>query len=151
MERATKSLQWGFVATLVFVAFPTWSLAAAGEGRELLCTSDSPNDSILTPFTIKASRREFCVGSACWPLISSADRLEYLCPPVGANGYCAAAFPIVSSAGPFIDNERLTINLSTGRFEGLASGTVGDRSRTSYTSQLAGICIVIDPPRSNPR
>jgi hypothetical protein len=143
---------FGAVAlALVFLGLAPWSLASERPRPELLCTPDSLDQAFQTPFVIKANRREFCAGHSCWLLLAFADRLEYRCPPAGADGDCAAAFSVVSSAGPFLDNERLVIDLSTGRFEGLATGTVGDISRTSYASQLAGVCVPIAASRSIPK
>ncbi len=148
------------------VAAAIWILAAsaipigasAGEraGQELLCTTTSPDtrhakflviDAFLMRFSVQPDRRKFCVSDSCWPLVRNGDLLEYRCPPAtDPTGNCAP-YPLsgggapVSSAGPFLRNERLIINLTTGQFEGEASGSVGDIGPREYSSRIAGTCV----------
>jgi hypothetical protein len=57
---------------------------------------------------------------------------------------------VVSTAGPFISDEELTIDLTTRRFHGVASGTIGDRASRPYATQFSGACTPA-PPGPPPR
>jgi hypothetical protein len=113
----------------------------------------SPTNAFLVEFSVEADRKNFCVGDVCWPLARAGDILEYRCAAAtSSTGYCASnpsggSEVVISSGGPFVTNARLTINLATGKFEGIASGQQGDRARVEYLSKTSGTC----SPRQDPR
>jgi hypothetical protein len=143
---------WGLAAS----AMPIAASASERPAQELLCTTTSPDtrhakflvvEAFLNGFSVQPDRKKFCVGDVCWPVTRKGDVLEYSCSrAANADRYCAP-YPLsgrgalVSTAGPFLSNVRLSINLTTGQFEGEASGSVGDIGPRDYSSKIAGSCV----------
>ena len=91
---------------------------------------------------IRSNGEAFCIGTECVPLTRTADtKLEYHCRGQAAGTDCES-FPVISSAGPFILQEDLVVDLATGRFERTSSGSYGDRATGPYSATAEGACVV---------
>jgi hypothetical protein len=109
---------------------------------------------------IQNASKEVCAANACRPLVAmDGVRREYHChgadppcltshgPPVtaarcegAATELCLKDYAPFSTAGPFVYDMDIRIDLASRTFEGIATGAIGDRSARPYVSQFSGVC-----------
>jgi hypothetical protein len=135
-------MRCSLAASLLCLLSSTAAWAEEPSKPEWICSSDAPTEGFPRAFSVKLEGKQFCFERACWSLtVVAADTLEYQCPPRERGEYCASGGDVISSAGPFFDDERLTIELKAKTFRGLASGQIGDLGRRPYVAQISGSCI----------
>lgn len=121
-------------------------VGAAAPSVALKCTVTSQGTTILDSFVVKPDRSAFCVGDVCWTLVVEGGALTYRCPPAtDRSGHCApypftGSANVISSGGPFVYEIWLRIDPVSGRVDGEAAGTVGDRAPQPFQSSIAGAC-----------
>jgi hypothetical protein len=94
---------------------------------------------VALDFVVKPKTRELCHQGRCVPLAhDSQGKLAYRCR-MATDSYCVGSNQL-SSAGPFVYEEDLTIDLTRGTFEGTMKGSVGDIGPQPFDVQVLGVC-----------
>lgn len=120
--------------------------ARAAAGVELVCglTETSPavarlQASLRLDFVVKPQTRELCQRDRCLGLAEAGEgRLAYHCR-MASDGYCLGSFD-ASTAGPFVNQADLVVDLSTRAFEGALTGSVGDLGPERFEVRVRGAC-----------
>jgi hypothetical protein len=144
LRRLGRSLAVSVWASLC--AAPGLAQAAAA-ARDLNCaaTDSFPVVPRLTgrmapKFVVKPSTAELCFRQQCEPLTAGeAGRLEYRCTRTKGGDDCLGTDPF-NSAGPFVNEETLVIDVAKGVFGGSVKGTVGDMGPEFFTIEVMGLC-----------
>ncbi len=108
-----------------------FDLVCHGSGQD---TFNRPQSSMR--LSLDLDKTQFCIDTFCDGLTRVADdTLEYHCH--GRDNFCE---PVMSTGGPFVQDEDFVFDRASGRFSRTSSGGVGDLRVTGFKATFSGNC-----------
>ncbi len=146
------------VAMVLLCLEPAMAEASVQRSFDLVCLGSMQDGAAAAgaPFTLRirvdVKHMRFCDDDYCGVLDKiNAKVVESHCDAKNGGRFCNAA-AITSTAGPFVDDDDFTVDLSTGKIQRTTSGMAGDRVARPFHKSFTGRCRVrpfthLQPPR----
>ena len=91
-------------------------------------------------FSVNVTKKRICDEQSCAALTKADARvLVSECDAKDSGRFCDAE-RIDSTAGPFVQGDRIVVDRATGKFSRTMWGDLGDRAPRSFHDEYAGVC-----------
>ena len=122
-----------------------FNLSCQGAFHDLLTDRRA---SFTAEFSVDLTTRVLCDAAYCMPLTrADRDLLEFNCGPKDGGTWCnrgstkaAEGEIVISTGGPFVGDDHLSIDRHTGAYRRTTTGTIGDRAAKDFSAAYVGHC-----------